>query len=41
MNVCWWAPLGEGCSVGRVSGAVNVATHDVCPGRAGLMAGLA
>jgi hypothetical protein len=41
MNVHWCTPSGGGCSVGGVSGIVNVATHDVCPGGARLMAGLA
>ncbi len=41
MNVRWYAPSGGGYSVGRVSGVVNVATHDVHPGCTGLMAGLA
>ncbi len=36
MNVRWCT-----CSVGRVAGIVKVATHDVCLGCAGLMAGLA
>jgi hypothetical protein len=40
MNVCWCALSGGGCRGGRVSGVVSVATHDVCPGCAGLMAGL-
>ncbi len=41
MNVCWCATSGGGCSSGRVSNVVGVANHDVCPGCAGLMAGLA
>jgi hypothetical protein len=41
MNVCWCTPSGGECSSGRVSGIVSVATHDVCPGCARLMAGLA
>ncbi len=41
MNVCWCTLSGGGCSGGGVFGVVRVATHDVCPGRAGLMAGLA
>ncbi len=41
MNVHWCAPSGGGCSGGGVSGVVRAATHDVCPGPAGLMAGLA
>jgi hypothetical protein len=41
MNVHWCAPSGGGCSGGRVTGIVSVATHDVCPGHGGLMAGLA
>jgi hypothetical protein len=41
MNVCWCAPSGGGCSIGKVSGIVGVATHDVRPGCAGLMGGLA
>jgi hypothetical protein len=40
MNACWCAPSGGGCSGGQVSSIVSVATHDVCPGCAGLMAGL-
>jgi hypothetical protein len=41
MNVRWCTPSGGGCSGGRVTGIVSVATHDVYPGCAGLMAGLA
>jgi hypothetical protein len=40
MNVCWCTPSGGGCSKGRVSNVVSVATHDVCPGCTGLMFGL-
>jgi hypothetical protein len=40
MNVCQrrCTLSGGGCSVGEVSGVVNVATHDVCPACARLMA---
>ncbi len=41
MNVRWCIPSGGGCSGGRVTSNLSVATHDVCPGHAGLMAGLA
>ncbi len=41
MNVCWCAPSGGGCTGGRVSNVVGVATCDVCPGCARLMASLA
>jgi hypothetical protein len=41
MNVRWRAPSVGGCSGHRVSSVVSVATHDVRPGCAGLMAGLA
>jgi hypothetical protein len=41
MNVRWCAPSGGGCSGGRVSDVVSVATHDVHPGCAKLVAGLA
>ena len=41
MNAHWCAPTGRGCSGGRVNGIFSVATNDVCPGCAGLMAGLA
>jgi hypothetical protein len=41
VNVCWCTPSGGGCSGGRVTGVVSVATHDVSPGHAGLIAGLA
>jgi hypothetical protein len=40
MNVRWCTLSGGGCSSGGVSGIVNVATHDVCLGCAGLMASL-
>jgi hypothetical protein len=40
MNVRWYASSGGGCSSGRVSGIVGVATHDVCLGFTQLMAGL-
>jgi hypothetical protein len=38
MNVCWCAPSGRGCSIGRVSNIVVIATHDVCLGCARLIA---
>jgi hypothetical protein len=41
MIVHWCTQSGGVCSIGRVSSIVNVATHDVCPGCAGLMDGLA
>jgi hypothetical protein len=41
MNVRWCALSGGGCSSGGVSSVVCAATHDVCLGCAGLMAGLA
>ncbi len=41
MNFHWCAPSGGGCSGGGVTGIVRAATHDVCPGHARLMAGLA
>ncbi len=41
MNVRWCTPSGGGFSGGRVSNIVSAATHHVCPGCAGLMAGLA
>ncbi len=41
MNVRRCAPSGGGCSSGRVIGIVISATHDVCLGCTGLMAGLA
>jgi hypothetical protein len=39
MNVCRCTPSGRGCSGGGVTNIVSAATHDVCPGCAGLMAG--
>jgi hypothetical protein len=39
MNVRWCTPSGGGCSKGGVSDVVSAATHDVCPGCTGLMAG--
>ncbi len=41
MNVRGCAPSGGGCSSGRLTGVLSVATHDVCLGHAVLMAGLA
>jgi hypothetical protein len=41
MNVRWCTSSGGGCSSGRVTSVVSVATHDVPPGHGGLMAGLA
>jgi hypothetical protein len=38
MKIRWCAPSGGGCSRGGVSNIVSAATHDVCPGCAGLMA---
>ncbi len=39
MSVRWCIPSGGGCSGGGVSDVVSAATHDVCLGCAGLMAG--
>jgi hypothetical protein len=41
MNVSWCTPSGGGCSGGRVSNVVSIATHDVCLGCTVLMARLA
>ncbi len=41
MKFCWCAPSSGGCSGGGVPGVVRAAIHDVCPGHARLMAGLA
>jgi hypothetical protein len=40
MIVHWCTSSGGGCSGGRVTGILSVATHDVCLGRARLMASL-
>jgi hypothetical protein len=39
MNVRWCTLSGGECSSGEISGVVGAATHDVCLGCAGLMAG--
>jgi hypothetical protein len=41
MNVCWCILSGGGCGCGGVTGIACAVTHDVCPGCARLMAGLA
>jgi hypothetical protein len=41
MKIRWCTLSGGGCSGGGVSNVVHAATHDVCPGCAGLMDGTA